>query len=284
MKILENKMEIKAWRIWVHFAGYFFCLIFGALIAAIPRFISGMDNESGVTVFISELLRVPITLSLLFFYTVYVSKIPLNKEILQASSMPSLKWLLLGLILPFAVLGIFYLTGNLEILDTDFNISQEIIIDNILKALGMSFAAGIIEELVFRGYMVNLLNKKYTFWFSAIFPSLLFTLVHIGGTDSLLNAVQLLFAGMLVSMMFLAIYKKTGSIWNACTVHFLWNFLNFNEMVDYGESNEPTHALIELNLGQNELFNGGAFGVEASIPALIVYGLTILLVLKLPPR
>ena len=240
-------MELKTWKLWMHFGGYFLCFVIAGLIAAIPRFIIGFENETGLIVLITELLRIPISLILLFSYTKYISKIPINKETLQLSSFSPLKWGLVGIILPLTVLSIFYLTGNLTVISTNFQISQEVILDNIFKAFGMSLAAGIIEEVVFRGYLVNLLTKKYTFWFSAIFPSFLFTLIHIGGADSLLNVIQLMIAGMLVSIMFLVIYKKTGSIWNASIVHFLWNFLNLNELVDYGKSNEPTHKMMEIS-------------------------------------
>ena len=191
---------------------------------------------------------------------------------------------MVGIILPASVLLIFHLTGNLQILDSNFQLNQEVIIDNILKALGMSLAAGIVEELVFRGYLVNLLNKKYSFWIAGIIPSLLFTLIHIGAAKSLINIFQLLIAGMLVSIMFLVIYKRTGSIWNASIVHFLWNFLFFEEMIDYGKSNEPQNKLMEIDLGQSELFNGGAFGIDVSIPAIIIYGLVLMISWKFIKR
>jgi len=275
------KIEIQTWKLWMHFAGYFFCFVLAGFIAAIPRFIIGFDNESGIIILITEILRIPIAITLFFYYTIYVSKIPLNRETLICSSFAPLKWGIIGFLLPLIVLGIFYFTGNLTVIETSFQINHKVLVDNILKALGMSLAAGITEEVLFRGYLVNLLHKRYSFWLSAIIPSFLFALVHIGGADSLLNAIQLIVAGMLVSIMFLVIYKKTGSIWNASIVHFLWNFLNFNEIIDYGKSNEPAYKMVELNLGGNDLFNGGAFGVEASIPAIIVYIAVIFIIWNL---
>lgn len=267
---------MKTSKLWGHFAGYFMCFIIAGIIAAIPRFIIGLDNESGLIVFLSELLRIPLSIAFLFLYTKYVARIPINKETLTFTNFRPLTWAVVGILMTGMVLLIFYLFGNLEILQTNFTIDQSIIIDNILKALGMSLAAGIIEEIVFRGYLVNLLSRKYSFWIAGIIPSLLFTLVHLGAAKSLLNIFQLLVAGMLVSIMFLVIYKKTGSIWNASIVHFLWNFIFFEEMVDYGASNEPMHKLIEIDLGQNELITGGAFGIDVSLPAIIVYSLVLI--------
>ena len=260
----------------MHFAGYFLCFVFGGLIAAIPRFIIGFENESGLIVFISEMIRIPVSIALLYFYTKYIVRIPINKETLSFKNFRPLKWGLIGILMPALVILIFYLSGNLEVLQTNFTLDQSILIDNVLKALGMSLAAGIIEELVFRGYMVNLLSRKYSFWVAGIIPSLLFTIIHIGAATSVLNVFQLLVAGMLVSIMFLVIYKSTGSIWNASIVHFLWNFLFFEEMIDYGMSNEPLNKLIDIDLGQNELITGGAFGIDVSLPAIIVYSLILM--------
>jgi membrane protease YdiL (CAAX protease family) len=269
--------EIKTSKLWVHFAGYFLCFVLAGLIAAIPRFIIGMENESGLIIFISEMIRIPVSIAVLYFYTKYIARIPINKETLTFENFRPLKWALVGILMPALVILIFYFSGNLEVLQTNFTLDQSLIIDNILKAFGMSLAAGIIEELVFRGYMVNLLSRKYSFWIAGIIPSLLFTIIHIGAAKSVLNIFQLLVAGMLVSIMFLVIYKRTGSIWNASVVHFLWNFLFFEEMIDYGNSNEPLNKLIEIDLGQNELITGGAFGIDISIPAIIVYSLILMI-------
>lgn len=275
---------IKTWKLWGHFAGYFLCFAFAGVIAAIPRFIIGFENESGSVVFITEMLRIPISIALLYFYTKYVSRIDLNEETLSKTKFNIWVWGPVGLILPFTTLLIFYLIGNLHVVATNFQLSDEIIYDNILRAFGMSFAAGIIEEVVFRGYLVNLLAKKYSFWVAGIVPSFLFTLLHIGGAHSILNVFQLLVAGMLVSIMFLVIYKKTGSIWNASIVHFLWNFLFLKELIDYGEGNEPMHKLIELDLGQNQFLTGAAFGLDVSFPAIITYSITLLITWKFIKR
>jgi membrane protease YdiL (CAAX protease family) len=269
--------EIKTSKLWWHFVGYFLCFVFAGIIAAIPRFIVGLKNESGLIVFISEMIRIPVSIAVLYFYTKYVARIPINKESLSFENFSLLKWTFVGILMPALVLLIFYFSGNLELIQSNFTLDQSIIIDNILKAFGMSLAAGIIEELVFRAYLVNLLSRKYSFWVSGIIPSLLFTIIHIGAAKSVLNVFQLLIAGMLVSIMFLVIYKRTGSIWNASVVHFFWNFLFFEEMIDYGRSNEPLNKLIEIDLGQNELINGGAFGLDVSIPAIVVYSLILMI-------
>ncbi|MDP1764085.1 MAG: type II CAAX endopeptidase family protein [Sediminibacterium sp.] len=272
--------EMKTWKVWVNFFGYFIIFILGASIAAIPRFIIGFDNESGLLVSISEIIRIPTTVLLLYWYTKYVVKLPLNIPTLSAKHVNIGLWLLVGLSLPIMTVAIFYITGNLSVRSIDTELSQSYIIDVILKAFGVSLAAGFVEEIIFRGYLFNLLKSKYNFWISAFATSLLFTLTHIGGAGSLLNVVQLLIAGLLFSFMSLMIYVYTKSIWNAGIVHFLWNLLLLNGLIAFSIKGK-SEVLVQLNIGDNPLFNGGDFGIETSFPAIIVYGLTSLILWQL---
>ena len=272
--------EIKTWKIWGNFFVYFFLFVLGASIAAIPRFITGFEHETGLLVSISEIIRIPITILLLYLYTKYVVKLPLNIPTLNAKDLNIGLWILVGLSLPILTVLIFYITGNLTVKNINNELSQSYIIDTIFKALGVSLATGFVEEIIFRGYLFNLLKTKYNFWIAAFAPSLFFTLIHIGGAGSLINVVQLLIAGLLVSFMFIMIYRYTKSIWNAGIVHFLWNLVLLNGLIVFG-AKEKTDSLIQLDIGNNQLFNGGDFGIETSIPAMIVYGITILILWKL---
>ena len=272
--------EMKTWKVWSNFFGYFIIFILGASIAAIPRFIIGFDNETGLLVSISEIIRIPITILLLYWYTKYVVKLPLNLPTLNMKRLNMGLWILVGLSLPILLLVIFYITGNLSVVNINTELSQSYIVDTVLKALGVSLATGFVEEILFRGYLFNLLKSKYNFWIAAFAPSFLFTLIHIGRAGSLLNVIQLLIAGLLVSFMFIMIYLFTKSIWNAGIVHFLWNLLLLNGLIAFG-AKEKSEVLAQFNIGGNQFFNGGDFGVETSIPAIIVYVITSFILWKL---
>ncbi|HEY5123754.1 MAG TPA: CPBP family intramembrane glutamic endopeptidase [Ignavibacteria bacterium] len=265
--------EIKTWQIWGNFFGYFIIFIIGASIAAIPRFVVGFEHETGILVSVSEIIRIPITILLLYWYTKYVVKLSLNKTTLNAKHLNIVLWILIGLILPILTMILFYISGNLSVKGINTGLSQSYIFNTALKALGMSLASGFVEEILFRGYLFNLLKSKYNFLISAFATTLLFTLVHIGGAGSFLNVAQLLVAGFLVSFMFIMIYIYTKSIWNGGIVHFLWNLLILNGLITFGDK-VKSEAIVQLNIGSNQLFNGGEFGIETSIPAIIVYGVT----------
>src|SRR3989339_1215929 len=126
--------EMKTWKVWGNFFGYFIIFILGASIAAIPRFIIGFANETGLLVSISEIIRIPITVLLLYWYTKYVVKLPLNIPTLSAKHLNMGLWILVGLSLPIMTVAIFYITGNLSIRSINTELSQSYIIDVILKA------------------------------------------------------------------------------------------------------------------------------------------------------
>lgn len=272
--------EVKSLKIWGNFFGYFILFLVGASIAAIPRFITGFDQETGLLVSISEIIRIPITILLLYWYTKYAVKLPLNLPTLNTKHLNIGLWILVGLSLPILTVLIFYITGNLTVENINKELSQSYILDIVLKALGVSLASGFVEEILFRGYLFNLLKSKYNFWIAAFAPSLFFTLIHIGAAGSILNVVQLIVAGLLFSFMSLMIYVYTKSIWNAGIVHFLWNLLLLNGLIAFSIKGE-SKVLVQLNNGDNPFFNGGDFGIETSIPAIIVYGFTSLILWKL---
>ena len=143
--------EIKTSKLWGHFVGYFLCFVLAGLIAAIPRFIIGFENESGLIVFISEMIRIPVSIAVLYFYTKYIAQIPINKETLSFENFSLLKWALVGILMPALVMLIFYFSGNLEVLQTNFTLDQSIIIDNVLK----------IDEGIYICKITNLSIKNF---------------------------------------------------------------------------------------------------------------------------
>jgi len=155
--------ELKTWQLWSNFFGYFFVFILGACIAAIPRFIVGFKNESGLLVSVSEIIRIPVTILLLYWYTKYVVKLPLNIPTLNAKHLNTGLWILVGFCLPILTVVIFYVSGNLSVMSLNTGLSPLNIYNTALKALGMSLASGFVEEILFRGYLINLLKSKYSF-------------------------------------------------------------------------------------------------------------------------
>ena len=180
-------------------------------------------------------------------------------------------WILIGLLLPLCVSGVYLLF----ISGTYTTVSLSLFKKLSLIAAGIFYfgiGAGIVEEMVFRGIIMNALDKRYNKAVAIIAPSLLFGLVHILGTGfNLLSSLLVILAGTMVGIMFSLIAQSHKSIWNSAIVHALWNIIIIGGILDIGTpASEDT--LYNYVLKSNSfLLTGGEFGIESSIIATIGY-------------
>ena len=73
----------------------------------------------------------------------------------------------------------------------------------------------IVEELLFRGLVLDLLSENYGKWISILVSSVIFGFLHIHPV-SIFNA----FCG---GMIYGYIRIRTGSLWPSIILHALWN-------------------------------------------------------------
>ena len=81
--------------------------------------------------------------------------------------------------------------------------------------LYVSILTPIVEEVVFRGFVLDVASEKYGDWFAIFISALLFALVHLEAI-SVINA----FIGGLI---YGYVRIRTGSLWPSIILHFLWN-------------------------------------------------------------
>jgi len=144
---------------------------------------------------------------------------------------------------------------------------------------GQALIPGFTEELLFRGILFRYIEKAGGSWIALAITSALFGAAHIanpGATwfSSLAIAIE---AGILLG----AVYMLTRRLWAAMGLHAGWNFTQgwiFGLPVSGGHGGT---GLMNGSLSGPELMTGGAFGLEASLPGLVVAtaaGLAILVV------
>lgn len=183
---------------------------------------------------------------------------------------------LLGGALLFTVMtGIVAVLGGIEIVG--------------LRGFGMfwSMAAmavfsGVFEEILMRGIVFRQLEAWLGSWLALALSSALFGALHImnpGASwfSSLAIAVE---AGILLG----AAYMLTRRLWLAIGIHAAWNFTQgwvFSVPVSGGEA--PLGLLITRRTGP-EWLTGGAFGLEASVVAMVVATLAGLVLLLMAIR
>jgi membrane protease YdiL (CAAX protease family) len=135
------------------------------------------------------------------------------------------------------------------------------------RHLPLSLGAGFFEELVFRAILFRIVEEKLGSWIALAISSLFFGVAHIGNPNAtLFSTIAIAIeAGILLG----AAYMLTRRLWFAVGIHIAWNYVQgavFGIAVSGGE----VKGLMSSHLEGNELFSGGAFGVEASLITLVI--------------
>lgn len=238
----------------------------------------GIDNNT-LRVAVKELLRFGLTVGMLRMYAGIILKRSNAYFRIQKWFYPDKRWIFIGLAMPITVIGFYMLTGFVGfekqdpvLLTTGFTI--------IITSFIMAFSAGVIEEILFRGYLLKLLEDKWNKITAIGATSILFASLHLLTINDLrlVEGILVLFAGTLVGIMFSLIVYKTGNLWNAVIVHIIWNFSMNTKVVQFAPMAEKTHSSIVLFRFNSESvwITGGTFGIESAFPIIILYVLIII--------
>lgn len=147
--------------------------------------------------------------------------------------------------------------------------------------LYVGVGTGIVEEAVFRGFIMTALERRWNRWAAVLLPSVLFGALHIIGSElDLLSMVQLVLAGTMVGVLFSLVALESGSIWNGALIHGVWNAALL-ALVHIGPEPDPSSLFSYLPETKNFLLTGGDFGVEASVISIAAYTLFAALALVL---
>jgi len=129
---------------------------------------------------------------------------------------------------------------------------------------------------------MRLLERRWNTISAVLAPSVLFGLLHILNMEApnVIDVTMLVIAGTTVGVMFSLIAMQSGSIWSSAIVHGVWNLAIIGGILQI--SAEPSPAIFTYTLDSNiALLTGGAFGIEASLPAVTGYVILILVTLAL---
>lgn len=154
--------------------------------------------------------------------------------------------------------------------------------DRMDTASILVIGTGIVEEAVFRGFIMTALERRWNRWAAVLLPSVLFGLVHIIGSElDVLSIVQLVLAGTMVGVMFSLVALESGSIWNGALIHAVWNAATL--FLHIGTEANAQSLASYIPETKNFLLTGGDFGMESSVISIAAYALfagTALLLLR----
>ncbi|WP_025151110.1 type II CAAX endopeptidase family protein [Bacillus sp. H1a] len=176
-----------------------------------------VSYNSALSIFLSSFFKILIWVVPAWLYiTFYLQNnfkeyTKLNKNIKKG-----LKW---GIALSL-LLGISFTIKIYLIKESSFFISP-----NLNQYINSFLLAGLTEEIVYRGLILNQLQKKFNFWKSNIITSILFLIIHYPtwlNNQEFLNLYNHLYI-ILFSLFLGYIYKKTNSLWTVIIVHSVHN-------------------------------------------------------------
>ena len=224
-----------------------------------------------------DLLSLLITLfsfafiSLLVFFRVKV----IEKRSFSSIGFNKNNWLkkyslgfLIGLAMMSIIVLILFPFGYITV---EKNPIQPVGISAIASVLVILFGwiiQGATEEIVTRGWLLNVLSTKYNIGVGLLISSTLFGLMHL--TNPNVNYIAVI--NIILVGLFYGLYViKTNDLWAVCGMHSAWNFAQGN-MFGFKVSglDVSVGSLIDLNLVGSDFVTGGIFGPEAGITATFI--------------
>ncbi|MGQ4832559.1 MAG: CPBP family intramembrane glutamic endopeptidase [Candidatus Asgardarchaeia archaeon] len=185
----------------------------------------------------------------------------LGFEINLKMALLSLGFFLLG-VMAIGLIVVLFLSLDLATIEiAKENIAFETFIITFLNF----FILAMIEEIVFRGYMISVLKKAFSALNSILISGLLFALLHIFTPNfSIISFIQLFTAGALLGFA----YIKTRNIYTVTAFHFAWNI---SEGLIFGlpVSGHRYQGIIKINPLDN-ILTGGAYGPEGGLIGVVI--------------
>ena len=195
-----------------------------------------------------------------------------------------LKHLGLGCIVGAVTIGLAVLIASASGgLSFTLNIAkgQEAILETLGVSLAVFAVAAAFEESLFRGYMLQTLNRSGLGWLAIAMTAVFFGLVHLGNPGA--NAISTANT-MLAGVWFGIAYLKTRDLWFPFGIHLVWNWMQgsvFGIEVSGLTEISPAPVLNEIDRGPAWL-TGESYGIEASIACTVAILVSVALIHFLP--
>ncbi|MEE0967952.1 MAG: type II CAAX endopeptidase family protein [Clostridia bacterium] len=176
---------------------------------------------------------------------------------------------LIGIFLLAVSVAFIVLTGNIEFQGVFKNANIPI----IFLLFGGFVIQGATEEFLCRGIVLQTLKEKTSLPIAIAVSTIMFIIPHwsslfagemIYGVIGVANLV-------LISIIFSLLTIRFKSIWAACGLHSFWNAILYSVFgLNLSGNDETVTAVFNMQSVGKNIWNGGEYGVEASIITTIV--------------
>ena len=164
------------------------------------------------------------------------------------------------------IFTVFFIIFGLKAIDVYYVGNISILL--LIKVFIIFIFQALLEEILFRGYLMPFFSKVIGIKFTIILLSFLFTCIHLFNPNlNVVGLVNVFLAGVTFSL----IYYYTGNLWIVGAMHTLWNFIlgfivgsQISGIITYNS------VFFSIPVENKDLISGGVFGFEASIVTTIV--------------
>jgi len=136
--------------------------------------------------------------------------------------------------------------------------------EKLIESIFLFIIVAVVEETFMRGYVLRNLMASFNKYIALAFSSILFSLMHaFNPYIDYFISINLFLAGLVLG----GAYVHTQNLWFPIGLHLGWNL--FQTHFGFNVSGQDSYSLIEFNISESNLINGGAFGFEGSILSII---------------
>lgn len=218
-------MKLKFQNILYVFLPFVLIYLVGGLLS-IPSLLFKPGNDS-VQKLIISVVAIP-----LIFISLYIFKIKFHNLYLRILVqikrkkifIPFFYSFMFGTIFLLLAVGLTYAFNGIKFMDFGSTIirKEQILESAILVALISNLLICVLEELLFRGFLLNYLNQFFKSHWSILISALFFSVGHVN-YSSIISFIIAFVGGIVIGFL----YQKSKSLYAAIGLHFAYNLYNY---------------------------------------------------------
>ncbi len=270
-------MAVSKRNIFIHVIVMYFVFLLGEWTR---MFAFHMNLTEPYDEMMSVLINISIVILFTWLYAVFVLKMPMKKFMI-CGPLPKFKWCVVAVLIPSAIclFYIFFLDGTLQ---KNILSHTDLVYIYSYTILRTGVLSGIVEEIIFRGMIMNILDGFFSRKWAIFISAFLFASIHLENmelshiTDTIMMLISITIAGIALS----AVAYETGSIWSGVIIHGMYNIITSGQILEIATEHNFLTIWNYTPDTRNKLFTGGDYGITAGIPTVIGFLIIIVIAKK----
>lgn len=185
-----------------------------------------------------------------------------------------------------AITGVILLSVSVFAIVLTGNIKYHGVFENanilvIILLIGGFIIQGATEEILCRGIVFHSLNEKTSLVISMGVSTLMFIIPHLSALfeSEVIYGIFGIINLLLISTIFSLLTIRFKSIWAACGLHSFWNAILYSVLgLNLSGNDETVTAIFNMQSAGKNIWNGGEYGIEASMITTVVLAIAAALI------